>query len=173
VGDEPVVTLEGWLRLASLPSQLPDDFAASTVAPGALTLHLCTPTFVRRGGDSRGSLEFVDIVEDLVQRVSLLSQAYDAGPVYQRHEEVALTDAAADVRMEDAAVRWVEVPRYSRNQARPMTLGGWMGWVRYADLPPSLLPLLQAAEGLHVGKHTAFGFGAITLSDAGGALTGA
>lgn len=69
-----------------------------------------------------------------------------------------LPDAAADVRMEDA---------------RPMTFGGWMGRVRYADVPPSLLPLLQVAEGLHVGKHTAFGFGAIMLRDTGVALTGA
>jgi hypothetical protein len=42
-----------------------------------------------------------------------------------------------------------------------------------AAVPCSVLPLLQAAEGLHVRKHTAFGFGAITLSDTGGALTGA
>lgn len=171
-GFAPVVTPEGWLRLASLPWRLPDEFAAPTVAAGARTLHFYTPTFIRRGGDPRGSLEFADIVEDLVQRVSLLSQAYGAGPVYGRHEELALTDVAADVRMEDAAVRWVEVPRYSRNQARPMTFGGWMGWVRYADVPCSVLPLLHAAEGLHIGKHTAFGFGAITLSDTGGAWTG-
>jgi CRISPR/Cas system endoribonuclease Cas6 (RAMP superfamily) len=69
-------------------------------------------------------------------------------------------------------VRWVEVPRYSRNHARPMTFGGWMGSVRYADVPCWLLPLLQAAEGLHVGKHTAFGFGAITLGDSGTMLGG-
>jgi hypothetical protein len=45
-------------------------------APGTRMLHLRTPTFIRRGGDSRGSLESFGIVEDLVQ---FLSQAYGAG----------------------------------------------------------------------------------------------
>jgi hypothetical protein len=75
-----------------------------------------------------------------------------------------MTDAAAGVQIADAAVRWVDVPRFSRNQRQAMTFGGWMGWVRYAVEPTPWLPLLRAGELLHVGKHTTFGFGAIELS---------
>lgn len=75
-----------------------------------------------------------------------------------------MTDAAAGVKIEDAAVRWVEVPRFSRNQRQAITFGGWMGWVRYAAEPAPWLPLLRAGELLHVGKHTTFGFGATELS---------
>jgi CRISPR/Cas system endoribonuclease Cas6 (RAMP superfamily) len=125
---------------------------------------LLTPTFIRRGDDSRGTLQFRDLVDDLLRRISLLSRAYGDGPVHRRHEELAMTDATASVAIEDAAVRWMEVPRFSRNQRQAMTFGGWMGWVRYAVDAVPWFPLLRAAELLHVGKHTTFGFGAVEFS---------
>jgi CRISPR/Cas system endoribonuclease Cas6 (RAMP superfamily) len=76
--------------------------------------------------------------------------------------------AAPEVTIDAAALHWEEVPRYSRRQERPMTFGGWTGWVRYT-LPepnPPYLPLLRAARLLHAGKHTAFGFGAVQLAEA-------
>jgi hypothetical protein len=163
-GCTSVVTPGGWVRPASLPWRFPDDFAAPpTHAEAGLTLRFRTPTLVRRGDHPRGSLEFRDLVEDMIRRVSLLSHAYGEGPVYRRHEELAMTDSAAEVGIEDAAVRWVDVPRFSRSQGRAMTFGGWMGWIRYAADPTPWLPLLRVAE-LHVGKHATFGFGAIELS---------
>jgi CRISPR/Cas system endoribonuclease Cas6 (RAMP superfamily) len=111
-------------------------------------------------------------VEDLLQRLSLLSQAYGTGPVHTRDEERALAAAAAEATVDDAALRWEEIPRYSRRQERPMTFGGWTGWIRYripghAGAP--YLPLLRAARLLHAGKHTAFGFGAVHLDERDGA----
>lgn len=163
-GCRTVVTPDGWLRPGALPWRLPDDLAAPPAAwTGDVTLAFRTPTLIRRGNDPRGTLELHGIAEDLVRRVSLLAQAYGGGPAYRRHEELAMTDAAAAARIEDAAVRWVEVPRFSRTQRQPMTFGGWMGWVRYRDVSAACLPLLRAAELLHAGKHTAFGFGAVEV----------
>jgi hypothetical protein len=164
-GVHPVVTPDGWVRLHAAPWRYPDDFAAPASPAGTRTLHVHTPTFIRRGPDARGSLALPALVEDLLLRLSLLSQAYGPGAVYARAEEVAIAAAAAAATIDDAALRWDEVPRFSRRQERPMTFGGWVGWIRYA-VPPDepWLPLLRAAHLLHAGKHTAFGFGALELA---------
>lgn len=161
-GCRTVVTPDGWLRPGTLPWRLPQDLAGPPGAwTGEVTLAFRTPTLVRRGDDPRGTLELHGIVDDMVRRISLLAQAYGGGPVYGRHEELAMTDAATAASIEDAAARWVEVPRFSRTQRQPMAFGGWMGWVRYRGVSAACLPLLRAAELLHAGKHTAFGFGAV------------
>jgi hypothetical protein len=51
---------------------------------------------------------------------SLLGEAYGGGPVPPSRQEEALVRAAESVRIADAAVRWQEVPRYSRSQRTPM-----------------------------------------------------
>jgi hypothetical protein len=87
------------VRPASLPWRYPDDFAVlSSPAAAGLTLRFRTPTFIRRGDDPRGSLEFRDVVDDLLRRISLLSHAYGDDPVHPRHEELAMMDAAAGYR---------------------------------------------------------------------------
>ncbi len=164
-----VVTPDGLFRPVVLPWRFPDDFAApAAVGGGRFTLELRTPTFVRRRDEPRGALAFRDMVDELLKRVSLFSLAYGDGPVYAREEEVELVGAAAAVEIEDAAVSWTEVPRYSRRQGRRMGFesgfAGWAGRVTYRGSPDLWLPLLRAAPLLHLGRHTAFGLGEVHLS---------
>lgn len=165
----PIVTPDGRVRAAPLPWRFPHDFAGTPEHPAPATssfvLELRSPTFVRRGDEPRGTLEFRAVVDDLLRRVSLLSQAYGEGPVYPREAEREMLAAASAVPVADAAVRWLEVPRFSRTQRSPMTFGGWMGWVRYSGDPAPWRALLRAARLLHVGKHAAFGFGEVLLKE--------
>jgi hypothetical protein len=163
-----VVTPEGLFRPVLLPWRFPDDFVDPPALPAhRFTLELRSPTFVRRRGETRGALGFRDLVDELLKRVSLLSLAYGDGPVYTREEEVELVQAAAEVGVEDAAVSWTEVPRYSRRQGRRMGFesgfAGWAGRVTYRGAPDRWLPLLRAAPQVHVGRHTAFGLGEVHL----------
>ena len=167
---DEVVTPGGLVRPSALPWRFPYDFAATDGAAaagnGSFTVELRSPTLVRRGPDPRGTLELRDLVADLLRRASLLGQAYGDGPVLAREEEEELVREAGTVAIADAAVRWQEVPRYSRSQRAPMTFGGWMGEVRYAADPAPWIGLLRAAAFLHIGKHTAFGFGEVRLGGA-------
>ncbi len=166
-GVAPVVTSRGLFRPQSFPWRFPHDFDAPGPARGgSVRVEFDSPTFVNRDGETRGDLTFRSVVDDLLRRVSLLAQAYGAGIVYPRESELALLEAAAGVRSRDAALRWREVERFSRRQRSSMTFGGWMGWIEYEgdDFAP-WLPLLRAAGLLHVGKHTAFGFGQARLAE--------
>jgi hypothetical protein len=163
-----VVTEDGQVRPVMRPWHFPADFAGTDERErGGFTLGLRSPTFIRRGADPRGTLAFGAVIDDLLRRVSLLGQGYGSGPVYAREQEEEMLAAARTVELVDAAVRWAEVPRYSRNQRAPMTFGGWMGTVRYAGDPAPFGPLLRAAALLHAGKHTGFGFGQLHLVGAG------
>lgn len=165
-GAVPVVTPEGLFRPVRLPWRFPAGFGAANAgepAAARIRLEFASPTFVNRRGQPRGTLAFTDLVDDLLRRISLLAQAYGGGAVYTRDEECALLEEAAGVEATDSAVRWTEVERYSRRQHGSMTFGGWMGWVEYAADAPRWRPLLRAASLLHVGKHTAFGFGEVRL----------
>jgi hypothetical protein len=164
---EAVVTPQGLFRPAALPWHYPADFATAVREPSAdsLRLELHSPTFINVRGLPRGSLELRDLVADLLRRLSLLAQAYGTGPVYSRDEECAWEAAAEGVRITDACVRWMEVERFSRTQRRAMEFGGWLGWVQYDTAPEPWLSLLRVAQFVHVGKHTAFGFGEVSVHE--------
>ncbi|MDB4948552.1 MAG: hypothetical protein JWM27_1201 [Gemmatimonadetes bacterium] len=156
-----VVSPQGMFRPVSLPWSYPDHFSAGPKSiDHPFRLRLETPTFVNAHGLARGSLHLGDVVVDLLRRLSLFAQAYGDGPVHSRDEERAWERAAAGTRIADASLRWVAVHRFSRKQQRAMEFGGWLGWVEYDAEAAAWLPLLRAARLLHVGKHTAFGFGA-------------
>ena len=124
-----VVTADGLFRPVHLPWCYPRDFGGNPSAAGRFALELRTPTFIRRGGGSRGALDFRSVVDELLKRVSLLSQAYGEGPVHTRDEAAALLSAAAGVETEGEAVSWTEVPRYSRRQGKQMGFeSGFAGW---------------------------------------------
>jgi hypothetical protein len=116
----PVVTEDGRVHPVLRPWRFPADFEANGGAGerDGLTLELRSPTFVRRGAEPRGTLAFADVVDDLLRRVSLLGQGYADGPVWGREREHESAAAAARaVEVADAAVRWLQVPRYSRKAA--------------------------------------------------------
>jgi hypothetical protein len=164
---EAVVTSGGLFRPVARSCGYPHDFseAAPKQVSGSLRIELRSPTFINVRGLPRGTLELRDLVADLLRRLSLFAHAYGADPVHARDEERAWESAAADVRIADACTRWMEVERYSRTQRRSMEFGGWLGWVQYDTASEPWLPLLRVARLVHVGKHTAFGFGEVATTE--------
>jgi hypothetical protein len=53
--------------------------------------------------------------------------------------------------------------RYSHRQKKDITLNGIAGEIHFADIHPTLLPFLQSAEVVQVGKGTSWGLGTLTL----------
>ncbi|MCB1057704.1 MAG: CRISPR system precrRNA processing endoribonuclease RAMP protein Cas6, partial [Acidobacteria bacterium] len=60
-------------------------------------------------------------------------------------------------------LRWIHLERYSNRQRRKLDAGGLVGTVALdGDLTP-FLPLLTAAETLHIGKGTTYGLGRVAV----------
>ena len=76
-----------------------------------------------------------------------------------------LLELADHIRCEPLAVGVHEVGRFSNQQERQMEFPGLVGALRFEAVPPELAAWLRVGEVLGVGRHTAFGFGAISVWD--------
>ena len=56
-------------------------------------------------------------------------------------------------------LQWLRRDRYSHRKEASVPMGGFLGKIRFeGDLTP-FLPFIYLGEYLHIGHHTAFGFG--------------
>ncbi len=74
-----------------------------------------------------------------------------------------LLGRSAEVRVVGSELRWRELERYSNRQERKTPLDGFVGSVTLAGELGPFVPLLRAAEVLHVGKGTTFGLGRVAV----------
>ena len=74
-----------------------------------------------------------------------------------------LGDLAAQVKMVACDVQPVEVERKSSRTGQRHGLGGFVGSATYEGDLDELFPILQAAQYMGVGRHTAWGNGAIRV----------
>jgi hypothetical protein len=124
-----------------------------------LTLRFRTPTTLRRKGRLVDRPEMGTLVRNLIHRVTALSY-FHCGAKWPADEEIpGLIQAAEQVRLVRADVRWVDWERYSSRQQTTMKFGGIVGDATHEGDIGLLLPLLLAGEAVHVGRHCVFGNG--------------
>ena len=154
------------LRPEELTWRFPDDFAEPILpaADGVFRIRFETPTHLVREGNPRGDLSFRVLIDRLLMRISLLGQAYDEGPALTREQEAELKALADAIEIDEGAVDWTRVRRYSTRRGQHMVFEGWLGEVAYRGDPGPFLPLLRLAELIGVGKHAAFGFGGVRMA---------
>jgi hypothetical protein len=75
----------------------------------------------------------------------------------------AVEAAAAAVPLLGQEIDWCEVPDYSARSDVEMQLGGWVGRLVYGAEAAPLLPILRAAEVLHLGKNPTSGCGRVRV----------
>lgn len=92
----------------------------------------------------------------LARRLGLLADLYGSslGLDFQ-----ALSALAAQTRMPESALRWVDDARWSSRQQQAHPMGGLLGRFTIEGPIAPFLALLPAGEWLHVGKHAAYGQG--------------
>lgn len=124
-----------------------------------------TPLRIQHERKLATTMPFGLLVRNILRRVGLLYYHHCGGgePTWNVPEIIAAAEAVA---MEHNTLTWYDWERYSSRQRTLMKLGGLVGDITYAGLVGSLLPLLQAAEVLHVGKGTSFGLGKFTVQHA-------
>ena len=99
------------------------------------------------------------LLDALMERMTLFLPgkrltARDAWALVSSDEQAAITEALAQAELERAALK----------PAPKGWPGRWIGLQTFSAIPSALLPYLELASILHVGRHTHFGCGTFTLT---------
>lgn len=98
----------------------------------------------------------------LARRIGLLADLYGQ-PLNLNYQMLATL--AAEVHMSQARLAWKDDARWSGRQQKTHPMGGIIGSFRMEGPLAMFMPLLDAGQWLHVGKHAAFGQGRYRLLD--------
>ncbi len=137
--------------------------AHATKLPADLRLTLPTPLRVKARGAFISRVELPALVQAACWRLTALAAFYDAPWDTDYRPIVA---EAHMVRVEQAAIRWVDWERTSTRTAQPrqMTLGGLIGSVVLREVPLAVRAVLLAGTLIHIGKASVFGHGKSELA---------
>ncbi len=129
---------------------------------GAVRIDFVTPARIKRGGRYVYSPDFAVLVRSAMRRLSLLAEGYCGFKLSLPFDE--LLSFASRVSVRALETRKVVVQRYSSRQGRHVPLYGAVGFAEYEGKLSPFGSLLAAAEWLHIGGATSFGFGKIKVS---------
>ena len=125
-----------------------------------IELAFLTPTSIKVAGRWTSDLRFGHLIRDLLCRIRLLS--------YFHCGEDLDVDApgllkATDSVTHESHFRWFRADHRLHRTADSIPMGGFIGTIRYSgDLTP-FLPFIFLGEYLHIGHHTACGYGQYRL----------
>lgn len=122
-----------------------------------VALALRSPARVVHQGKLARSLPLHVVVRSLLRRVSAIADFH--GALSLDADFAGLVRAAETVVTVQESLSWTDQHRRSARQGREHALGGVVGHVEYADVPPALASLLAVGTLTHLGKGTAFGLG--------------
>ncbi len=142
-------------------SSIPTDIDSKPIY--RLVLELLTPIRLQYQGRLGIHAEFSIMVTNLQRRLSSLGDLYCGlgcwGSATDGPDRKKILAEAKEVKIEKAALSWVDYERYSQRQEKRLKLGGFKGRITYRGNLTPFCPLLKAGEHLHVGRMTSFGLG--------------
>jgi CRISPR-associated endoribonuclease Cas6 len=130
-------------------------------AASRIDMQFLTPTFLKAEGEVVRRPEFRHVFKRLRDRVNALSTFFGNGPLDVDFR--GLGERAEKVRTLASHFEWVERARTSSKTGQRHELSGFIGEGAYEGDLADFLPWLTLGELLHVGKHTAWGNGWISL----------
>lgn len=137
----------------------PDDVIL--VAPpvtNRIALEFLTPTSIKPSGHWTGDLRFGHFIRNLFRRIRLLNY-FHCGEDLDLDVDTTNLFKTADTVTHESHLRWVQTDCWSRRKPASTPMGGFIGKIRYSgDLTP-FLPFILLGEHLHIGHHTALGYG--------------
>jgi hypothetical protein len=163
-----IYAADGAAPVTELLTPLKLDMAPRAADAGCeqVSVVLLTPLQLEKkvGGESKmiEALTAADLMYGCADRLALLAACHGA-------PGVALPDARAvanrarelELRVERDTTSRMVLARYSNRQERKHELDGLVGSLSLVGPLGEFLPLLRAASVTHLGKKTAFGFGAM------------
>jgi len=124
-----------------------------------------TPTELKAAGQAVERPEFGVLASRVRDRISTLRALYDDGPLKLDFREFG--ERAARVRMTRCDIRRVELTRRSSRTGQIHPLGGFVGEAEYEGDLTEFIPYLRAAHWTGVGRQTAWGKGALAVTNGG------
>ena len=126
-----------------------------------LAIEFLTPVELKSQQQVLRQPDFPALISRIRDRIGALSLFYGEGAPPWDYKQIS--EKAERVKMVHCDVQTVDVDRQSSRTGQIHGLGGFVGSARYEGILDDLLPLLMAAEWTGVGRHTAWGNGAIRL----------
>jgi hypothetical protein len=161
VASGPTVVYEEGDAGVMTPAPETVDLRPGPPAEGVLSLEFVTPTAIKQDGLVLRHPSFGALVRRIRDRVNALSTFFGGGPLDLDFAEVGRR--ADTVRVIENRTRWYELRRRSSRTGQSHELSGLVGRAVFEGPVGEFLPLLHAAELLHVGRHAAFGNGWIRV----------
>ncbi len=127
-----------------------------------LEIQYTTPTRLVVDGNLHSKGEIPDILPGLLRRLTLLQYFFCGG--YLEKDVVSLIEMSKKLQFIYSDFQWQDWVRYSSRQDRKVIMGGFIGSIRYEQVPPEILEILCWGEYLHIGKGTVFGLGKYKLT---------
>ena len=136
--------------------RLDDVMQAAPHVTDEIELEFLTRTSIKVDGKWTSQLTFEHLIRNLLRRIRFLS--------YFHCGEDLDVDAPALIKAAGAVahhlrLNWLRRDRYSYRTEKSVPMGGFIGKARFTGGLEPFLPFIHLGEHLHIGHHTAFGFG--------------
>lgn len=121
-----------------------------------IELEFLTPTSIKVNKQWMRKLTFEHLIRNLLRRIRFLSYFHCGEDLDV--DAPALIKATSAIRHQ-SDLRWLRSDRYSYRAEKSIPMGGFIGKIRFVGELEPFLPFIYLGEYLHIGHHTAFGFG--------------
>ena len=121
-----------------------------------IELEFITPTSIKVNGRWSSELTFEILIRNLLRRIRFLSYFHCGEDLdVDAHGLIAASTAVTH----NSRLNWLRKDRYSYRAEKFVPMGGFIGKIRFSGELGPFLPFIYLGEYLHIGHHTAFGFG--------------
>ncbi|MDE0323239.1 MAG: CRISPR system precrRNA processing endoribonuclease RAMP protein Cas6 [Candidatus Poribacteria bacterium] len=154
---ETIYTAESeMLSSEGLILRLEDVMQAAPHVTDEIELAFLTPTSIKVNGKWTSNLTFEHLIRNLLRRIRFLSYFHCGEDLdVDAHGLIETSTSIAH----DSRLDWLRKDRYSYRAEKSVPMGGFIGKIRFSGELEPFLPFIYLGEYLHIGHHTAFGFG--------------
>ena len=137
---------------------LEDVMHAAPDVTDTIDLEFLTPASIKVNGKWTSHLTFETLLRNLLRRIRFLNYFHCGEDLDTDVDVHTLIEAARAVR-HTSHLQWLRRDRYSHRTEASIPMGGFMGKIRFEGGLAPFLPFIYLGEYLHIGHHTAFGYG--------------
>ncbi len=131
-------------------------------AASLASIRFVTPVRIRRQNEIVKTPDFTLLIQSILRRIAMLNEVH--GQEAWDPEIGRYTERCAGVTTQSKYFHWQNWSRFSRRKHVKIYMGGFTGeMVISGPELPLFIPVLRAAELIHIGRGTVFGNGKLEL----------
>ena len=142
---------------------LEDVMHAAPSVTDTIDLEFLTPTSIKVNGRWTSHLTFEHLIRNLLRRIRFLNYFHCGEDLDAEVDVHALIETARAVE-DIPRLQWLRRDRYSHRAEASVPMSGFVGNIRFEGELAPFLPFIRLGEYLHIGHHTAFGYGQYRLT---------